>query len=95
MRRLVALLVAAVVVAQAPVVGLVDDVDLDLVVESAAADIVDLVDDVPALVVVVLAVLGVRSELVHPAGLDRPILEPGVGVVPLAAEGKCFLGAVL
>ena len=89
------LLVAAVVVAEAPVVGLVDNVNLDLVVERAAANIVELVDDVPALVVVVLAVLGPGSALVHPAGLDALVLEPLGGVVPLAAEGEGFLGAVL
>lgn len=86
-----------------PVVALVSlqvivvraDVDLDLVVESTAASVVELLQDVPGRVAVVLAVLGVRSNMVNDTNLDSPIFEPVVGTVVETAEAEGFLGAVL
>jgi hypothetical protein len=91
--RLVALLVVGVVPAEPVVVR--GGLDLDLVVERAAAGVIDLLEDIPGLVVVVLAVLGVGSELVDDALLDGPVLEGVGGAVVDAAEAVGLLGAVL
>ena len=70
-------------------------VDVDLVVERAAADVVDLCHDVLPRVLVVLAVLGVGGELVDETLLDGDVLVPGVGPVPDTAEAEGLNGAVL
>jgi hypothetical protein len=81
------------VVAQGVVVR--GDIDGNLMVEGAAADVVDLGDNIGSVVSAGLAVLGIGEELEDEAILDSEPLVVGVGVVPGAAEAESCLGAVL
>lgn len=69
--------------------------DLDLVVKSTAAGVIKLVQDIPSVVPAVLAVGGVRSNLLDEASFDGPPLEVVRSVIVDAAEAEGLLGAVL
>lgn len=90
-----ALGVAVPEVAELPVSGIVTDVDVNLMIQRAAARVVNLGHDIFPRILVVGAVLGIRGEVVDNALLDTNELEERGDRVPQAAETKCLDRAVL